>query len=339
MLTYKDAWRIQNNRLTDIIQLCGGNSPLLAVLSFYLTFRCNYQCVMCSAEEQIKTVGADCDIDLIIEKLERTKFFPLKPFIKITGGEPLLHPDFLTFVRYLKKKGFRCSVNTNGFFISKYVRDLLDLKVDVVNITMLGPEGIYESISKRPGSYRVVQENVRKLAAAKKAMRTQRPKIIINVPINEKNYLHINQTIDTVRDVDIQGVTVQHLMFSTHTPNGVQNIDKEKLFVEISRVARRKERFPIRFFPDIQAKDLRGYYSDLEYSFTRNTCIMPWLMMSVAPNNQLNPCLYVQTKVGNLKEGETFLDFWNAAAFKGFRKVIKEKGVLPACRRCCIRKY
>ncbi len=340
MITYKQAWSLQNNRLTDLIMLFGESSPFLAVLSFYLTFRCNYRCVMCSAQEQIQKVNADCDVELLIRKLSHTRFRLCKPFIKITGGEPLLHPRFIDFISFLKIHKFRCSINTNGYLLSKYNSDIVRHKVDVLNVTVLGPEGIYEKVNSCPGSFRIVYNNLRQLIYLKKQYKAPGIKIIINIPINEINFSHINDTIEQIHKLDIQGITVQHLMFSENTPTGVDRIDTVKLISEIKRVLTRREKFPIRFFPYIPLNQIKEYYTNLNYSFKRNTCIMPWLMMSVDPDGYLNPCLYVTNKIGCLRdEDSNLLDFWNNSKFRSFRSNIKKYGLMDNCKRCCIRKY
>jgi len=340
MITYKQAWSLQNNRLTDAAQFFGKRGAVLAALSFFITYRCNYRCFMCLAEDQIKNMNRDGDIGLFMERLSSARFGPLKPFIKISGGEPLLHPDFRRFIVFLKENGFKCSINTNGYFLPRYDLDFINHKLDILNVTILGPEGIYREVSGGMGSFKEIYGHIERLISLKKKYHSRHPKIIVNIPLNHIAAPYINDIIDRFKDLDIQGITIQHLVFSRQHPRQADKIDLHTLVREAEKAMLRKERFPVKFFPEIPVDGIVKYYTDLDHLFRRNSCIMPWLMMSVAPDGAVNPCFFTEKKTGVLKRsGENFHDIWNNEEFGLFRDAIK-KGALPdRCKRCCIRKY
>jgi MoaA/NifB/PqqE/SkfB family radical SAM enzyme len=67
-----------------------------------------------------------------LKKLHKNNF----GFLQITGGEPLLNPDFFEIVRYAKKLGFVVFIVTNGTLIDrKIAKKLARLKVDNVGIS------------------------------------------------------------------------------------------------------------------------------------------------------------------------------------------------------------
>ncbi len=67
-----------------------------------------------------------------LRKLYRENF----GFLQITGGEPLLNPNFFEIVKYAKKLHFTVFVVTNGTLIDKKVaRKMAELKIDNVGIS------------------------------------------------------------------------------------------------------------------------------------------------------------------------------------------------------------
>ncbi len=91
-----------------------------------ITGKCNYNCLHCfmaadnapmmqefSREEWQKTI-ADLDQCGVQQ-------------VTLTGGEPLLHPDFMEIVREITRRGMEiCDINTNGSLLTEEILDELD---------------------------------------------------------------------------------------------------------------------------------------------------------------------------------------------------------------------
>jgi radical SAM protein with 4Fe4S-binding SPASM domain len=77
-------------------------------------------------------------------------------WVALTGGEPLLRPDFRDLYLHLKKRGFLVSVFTNATIVT---RDLTRLFEEYpprdIEVTVYGAsERVYECVTRRQGSYR-----------------------------------------------------------------------------------------------------------------------------------------------------------------------------------------
>ena len=98
---------------------CRDGTPLAGNLE--LTARCNFDCKMCyvhlTAEEQQRR-GRELTADewLAIAETARSRGML---FLLLTGGEPLIRPDFRYLLTELKKMGLLVSVNSNGSLIDK----------------------------------------------------------------------------------------------------------------------------------------------------------------------------------------------------------------------------
>jgi MoaA/NifB/PqqE/SkfB family radical SAM enzyme len=69
------------------------------------------------------------------------------------GGEPLLHPQVLDFIRELKQRGFFCSLTTNGSFLQANAAQLCERKLDLLVVSIDGVEATHDQI-RSPGVYK-----------------------------------------------------------------------------------------------------------------------------------------------------------------------------------------
>src|SRR5512139_3132120 len=51
--------------------------------------------------------------------------------VRISGGEPTLHPDFPAIVDATVKRGLRVSLNTNGLYAPRVQAELAELAIDL----------------------------------------------------------------------------------------------------------------------------------------------------------------------------------------------------------------
>lgn len=99
--------------------------PPLRSLYVYLTDFCNLSCKHCWITPQLTntTVEKDyVDLFLLRKVVKDAKGLGLS-HIKLTGGEPLLHPGFPEVIQLIKENNLRFSIETNGTLLTS---DLVD---------------------------------------------------------------------------------------------------------------------------------------------------------------------------------------------------------------------
>ena len=86
-------------------------------------------------------------------------------FLLLTGGEPLIYPDFRRLYLALRDMGFLITINTNGTLIDKDWAAFFGAhKPRRINITLYGAdEQAYESLCHYPGGFARVTQGVRLL--------------------------------------------------------------------------------------------------------------------------------------------------------------------------------
>lgn len=141
-------------------------------LSFDLeiTARCNLNCRHC----YINLPAGDSQArqqELTVEEISRVADEAIEMgalWCLLTGGEPLLRPDFADIYLALKRKGLLVTLFTNATLINREVVQLLkhypprDLEVTVYGATA----ETYEAVTRRPGSFAAFQRGLSQLLEA-----------------------------------------------------------------------------------------------------------------------------------------------------------------------------
>jgi SynChlorMet cassette radical SAM/SPASM protein ScmF len=123
--------------MTDPTTLPKGVPPLIEYY-FYLTTGCNLACQHCwlSPVYQPKgTTGGHLDFELFNLAIEEGIPLGLRS-AKLTGGEPLLHPDFLGMVDLLAEKDIGLTIETNGTLMSPDIARYLKEKSTLGQISV-----------------------------------------------------------------------------------------------------------------------------------------------------------------------------------------------------------
>lgn len=149
-----------------------------------LTHRCNNNCVHCYCSlpagdsEAIRKELTLQEIEKLFDNLQEMGCL----WLLITGGEPLLRPDFMQIYLSAKRHGFIISLFTNGVLVTEEIADFLQKYPPfTVEITMYGatPE-TYEKVTRVPGSYTPYWEGVQRLLKRKIKLKLKTMALTIN---------------------------------------------------------------------------------------------------------------------------------------------------------------
>lgn len=152
---YKSVWE---KAFADAIPISG---------TFELTPRCNFNCRMCYVhlkEEQIPQYGKELTAKEWIHIAEEAKEAGTT-WLCITGGEPLMHPEFETIWKELCQMGFFITLQTNASLIQGKMVNLLErYPPRNVKVTLYGSnDKVYEQVCRVNNGFKRVDEGIRKL--------------------------------------------------------------------------------------------------------------------------------------------------------------------------------
>jgi SynChlorMet cassette radical SAM/SPASM protein ScmF len=164
----------------DLSQLLEGCPPL-ASYYVYLTGGCNLACRHCWLAPTFQPnggTGGHLDYDLFALALEEGAPLGLS-HVKLTGGEPLLHPDFVRMVDLLKEKDLGLTIETNGTLLdislARYLKDKSTLGYISVSLDGAEPE-THDAFRGVKGSFERTCQAVRYLVEV-----GYRPQVIMSL--------------------------------------------------------------------------------------------------------------------------------------------------------------
>jgi len=176
----------------------GGRTPLAVSLS--VLDSCNSKCLYCAIPQR---QGKALPLEDLLRVLDQMVDMGLQRLV-FTGGEPLLRSDIGTLVSHASRRGVYTSLNSNGLLVAERLPDLADL--DLLKMSLDGPEEVHDAIRGCPGSFRRVVEA---LDLARRAGR----QVWINAVVTRRNLGHLKWLADFARD---QGVFCEFNHLSPH---------------------------------------------------------------------------------------------------------------------------
>lgn len=143
-------------------------TPTLKNLFIEMTLNCNEHCRHCGSrcgDLKMNDQLTDKEILDFLADL-KTKVYPL-PFLNITGGEPLLRPDFIELMHEITKLGYNWGMTSNGTLIDKeMIYKLHYAGMKTVSISIDGLEDTHNWFRQTEDGYRKSMEAIRLLANA-----------------------------------------------------------------------------------------------------------------------------------------------------------------------------
>lgn len=138
----------------------------LEQIYFYLTEGCNLACRHCwiVAKDQSKGYNSYLDLELFHSILEQAIRLGLYS-VKLTGGEPLLHPQIIEILDLICKENLRVVVETNGILCtSEIIQKIAACKDPFVSVSLDGANAkTHEQVRGREGSFEAAVQAIRNL--------------------------------------------------------------------------------------------------------------------------------------------------------------------------------
>lgn len=138
------------------------NNPILTNLQIELTSTCNERCLHCYIPHEYKTEFISKDLYYsVLEQLTALGTW----HVTLSGGEPMLHPDFLEFVKAAKQNDFFVTVLSNLTLLDDEMIEVFKTGAPCsvqVSLYSMNPER-HDLITQQPGSFYKTKNAVLKL--------------------------------------------------------------------------------------------------------------------------------------------------------------------------------
>ena len=172
------------------------NEEGLFGIQWQLTEECDQRCRHCyiySADPKKQPVSMTWDqMREVVRKCEEfTGQMDMRPNFAITGGDPLLAPDFWKLAEYLKEKQLRYALMGNPFHLNEEVlKRLKETGCMAFQLSVDGTEETHDRFRK-PGSYKKTMEMIPLISKAQ-------IQSLVMMTVSEENFSELPDVMDAV---------------------------------------------------------------------------------------------------------------------------------------------
>ncbi len=254
----------------------------IAILQFQYDYTCNFKCEHCSVKRfQGKKDGRFFTIADVKELSRQADEMGLAHIV-ITGGEPLVFPDFDDIVAAIDPEKFYITSDTNGWFLDdERARHLKSIGVDKIQLSLDSlSDTDHDSFRHKHGSH---ERALRAIDAAQKAGLN-----IIIQTVATKQRVRSGEFIDFLEFLNGKGVGV-FVTYAKPVGSWEGNFDVlvDKSDMDHVRELEKKHNVFTHLTP--------GYGLNLG-------CIAVKRMVSITKYGDVMPCPYIHTSIGNFFE-------------------------------------
>ncbi len=258
------------------------NGESIAIIQFQYDYACNFKCEHCSVKRfQGKKKGRFFTISDVKELSRQADEMGLSQIV-ITGGEPLVFPDFDDIVKAIDPQKFWIVSDTNGWFLDEErAKHFKDIGVDKIQLSLDSLSATeHDEFRQKPGSHK---RCMRAIDAALNADLN----IIIQTVVT-KQRVRSKEFIDFLEFLNGKGVGV----FVTYAKPVGHWEGKFDVLVD---------RSDMNYMRELEKK--YNVFTHLTPAYGLNLgCIAVKRMVSITKYGDVMPCPYIHTSLGNFFE-------------------------------------
>lgn len=287
------------------------------------TLQCNSDCIMCNRNFNFKKAKEAAGF------LDWKIFNKVKPYFKSAEsvlfggfGEALLHPDYFSMLRAIKREGPFVYFFTNGILMKDEAgKNLVDSGIDMICISMGGAtKQTYKKIRGVDGFEQVVQ-NIEKINEYKIMKNKKTPVLSFNVVAMNSIMPELASMVRLANKIGVEHIAMPNMVAQGKemiVESIWENVDEAKSTIEqASTIA---EKYNIKFIPPnlkIMEKDCKSLFHKMfiNWDGTVMSCALEKYIVGDVSKNSLS-------------------EIWNSKGMIGLRKKYYEHGLKSVCPRC-----
>ncbi|MDH7601182.1 MAG: radical SAM protein [Armatimonadota bacterium] len=321
--------------------------PTLRMVFWELTNACNLSCAHCRARPAKERSSAELSTEEAKRLLDDIAAFA-QPAVVLSGGEPLVRPDWAEIARYGTVKGLRVLLATNGSLVSRDIaRQMVEVGIKRISVSIdaAGSE-LHDRFRGVQGAFDAAWQGITNAREA--GLEFQ-----INTTVTRHNLEQIPRILELAVE---QGAAALHLFLLVPTGCGFEIADEEMIKPEeyeqvLGWLYEQSKTAPI----GLRATCAPHYYriarqrsqggcdahnSNGQRTETKSSkgCLAGSAVCFVSHSGEVYPCGYLPVSAGNVRR-ENIANIWrDAEVFKLLRDEDNLEGKCGRCeyRRVCM---
>jgi Fe-coproporphyrin III synthase len=167
----------------------------LPLVTLYLTERCNSRCVTC---DYWRTGRADVSLDSVRRLLPSLAQLQTR-LVLISGGEPLIHPEWAEIAQTLRASGLQLWLLTSGLSLAKHARRVAQL-FNSITVSLDGTD---------PATYAAIRglDAFDKVCAGIQACAAAGAPVGLRVTVQRSNYEQLPRFVSLARELGAREVS------------------------------------------------------------------------------------------------------------------------------------
>ncbi|MEK7477558.1 MAG: radical SAM protein [Candidatus Coatesbacteria bacterium] len=335
-------------------------TPFPVVLSATVTNACNLRCRMCAQwgpEGYIRGGRPQqaMPVSRWLELVDEAARLGTKVAV-LRGGEPLLFPGVLEIIRRMKARGLFLCMDTNAVFLERHAEELVDSGIDVITVSVDGPEAVHDRVRGVPGTFRAMAGGVRAVNDAKKRKASMIPEMGACFTISPESLPGLPVMGDVMRELGLPTISANPYYYFPqrigaayeermrrelgceayswrgfhHEGSGVNPEAFLRAWYEFKARLGETKLYP---FMDLSDNDYRHWFSDNETPVGRRECPNPARLLDIQPGGDANFCVdFPDYVIGNVA-ARSLEEVWNGERAQSFRREVAA-APFPVCLRC-----
>lgn len=298
--------------------------PQLTNIHLEICSKCNERCVHCYIPNEEK--NSQIDSILFYDILEQCKNLNLI-HITISGGEPMLHKNFIDFLKKCRKYNFSVNVLSNLTLLSDEIihemkaNPLLGVQVSLYSMN----SDIHDEITQTKGSFKKTKSSILKLIENDIPLQ-------ISCPIIKQNKDCYKEVVNWAKKHGVYaGDDYIIIAKYNHT---TQNLTCRLSISEIEKVIKDKSENDSIYLENIKT----DAENSKEFSPDDYVCSICESTICISDNGVVYPCAGWQDFVlGNIRD-KTLEEIWNSSEDVKYLRNLRKKD-FPKCIKCTDREY
>lgn len=191
-----NSYKTQNNIGTqEFLEKYFSKNPQLINFQIELTNKCNEKCIHCYIPHKDKLYNISDE--LYYNTIKQLKDIGII-ILSLSGGEPMLHPNFLKFLKDTQDNGFYIKIFTNLTLLNEDIIELMKNNQISVYVSLYSMNKInHDAITQVKGSFNKTKSNILKL------VKNNIP-VYINCPIMDYNKNDYNKVYQWAKSLNLE---------------------------------------------------------------------------------------------------------------------------------------
>jgi radical SAM protein with 4Fe4S-binding SPASM domain len=295
--------------------------PHLTSLQIELTSRCNERCVHCYIPHENKI--SDIEPALFYDTLDQCREMGLLN-LTLSGGEPMLHKNFLDFLSRAKEYDFAVNILSNLTLLDdEIIAEMKANRLSSVQVSLysMRPE-IHDSVTKLPGSFYKTRDAILKL------IKNDIP-LQISCPTMKQNKRCFADVLNWAQEHKVRAVT-DFIMMARYD-NTTGNLDNRLSLEETGNVINDIINNDADYQNELRSADIAAAGNrDIGDDIVCGVCVSSICMVA---GGSVYPCAGWQNYVcGNLRE-QSLRDVWENSPKVKYLRGLRRRD-FPKCRDC-----